>query len=199
MSQFGNYDPKSRWAVTFHAGTADVPDGWPATMRELRPAFAAGMTDDGRVKLPAIPQEEMSKEEAAAGCVVMTGAQIVALRKPLEKEHSKTIARIEEERRVEREHQDALDRIDSETRSRIASGFEFKGRRFSLSEKAQANILRFATMLSAKAQLFPVEVSTLDGSGATFANAAELGAFITAGNLAIDSALSEGRVRKTAL
>ena len=88
--------------------------------------------------------------------------------------------------------------IDSETQQSIAEGFTYDGQTFSLSQNAQLNWQRLLLLHQNKLFGESRRISTKDNQTYVL-KAANLQAFIRAGQSAIETALEAGRSRKQAL
>lgn len=85
--------------------------------------------------------------------------------------------------------------VDMKTRRLIAQGFEWKGRRFSLSHEAQNNLMMMTTMRDRA--YFPLAFSTLDDSEVVNIHSTqELWQFVETATDRISSLLQQGRLLK---
>ena len=98
--------------------------------------------------------------------------------------------------RLERER--VIENIDGETQAAIQAGFNYDGQRFSLSQNAQLNWQRLLLLHQNKLFGESQRISTKDNQTYVL-KAANLQAFIRAGQSAIETALEAGRSRKQAL
>jgi len=222
------YPPDTRFAVSFHKDHPEgIPDGWPKDMVELRPKFPAQLTSDGKTKLKEIPQEEISPELKAKGYVVMTGAEIMALRKALKTKDGQSAEEVkaaqEAAEEAERVRKGLQANQDVETMNRLSDGFEWpagSGQKFSLSLAAQVNMNRYAArtaMRTARLALSEAAANTVGGKEpdkipdlppfvvSTFSHErlevpeSDFQSFFDAANAALYTALENGRVRKLRL
>jgi hypothetical protein len=91
-----------------------------------------------------------------------------------------------------------VEAINAETDAKIAGGFEYKGQRFSLSERSQITISNAYTI---RASLpYPLDWANADDSGfVTLASQADMAEFYTAATTAVLLARTAGNAKKKAL
>lgn len=88
--------------------------------------------------------------------------------------------------------------VDAATCARIASGFEFRGKRFSLSIEAQSTMT--GAFVGRDFHAYPITWNTLDDAETIeLANANEVAQFWVTGSIALRAALDEGTAAKDAI
>lgn len=91
--------------------------------------------------------------------------------------------------------EEQIERINAQTTARIEAGFEFRGQRFSLSERSQITISNAYTIRESLP--YPIDWANADDSGfVTLASAADMAAMYQAATLAVLTARSEGNAAK---
>lgn len=208
--KFPLYEETDTFAVRFHKGTPEVPDGWPKELVLLAPALPEipANKENGFPGSPKKEKQDMRlilvlhgySEEAISSFREVTGRELNEIMKKLASDHREFIlarlAREEKERSVEAS--------DLATQGEIRDGFEWDGKKLSLSSAAQMNLLRKAQLVGswlaggrkAEDSPFPILVSTSDHGAINVMTEIAFQKLLRAADLHIDTALARGRSQK---